>query len=108
MNALKSMPPPDDMARILSSVVIERARQEQLRLERKFRATCATIGPDQMTEFQCFTVLGEEVGEVGRACLDMDDMNKCNADLRLREELIQVAAVCVAWVERLDAGGPIL
>ena len=38
------------------------------------------------------TVLTEEVGEVGRAILDRDHPN-------LRAELIQVAAVAVAWLE---------
>jgi NTP pyrophosphatase (non-canonical NTP hydrolase) len=41
------------------------------------------------------TVLLEEVGEVAHAVLENDIEN-------LREELIQVAAVCVAWVETLD------
>ena len=37
-------------------------------------------------------VLGEECGEVARAVLDHDDSN-------LRTELVQVAAVAVAWLE---------
>lgn len=41
-------------------------------------------------------VLGEEYGEVCRAILEGQGAN-------LREELIQVAAVAVAWVEQLDA-----
>ncbi len=40
-------------------------------------------------------VLGEEFGEVCRAVLEGDEAN-------LREELIQVAAVAVAWVEAID------
>ena len=37
-------------------------------------------------------VLAEEAGEVAKAILEYDAVN-------LREELIQVAAVCVAWLE---------
>jgi hypothetical protein len=39
-------------------------------------------------------VLAEECGEVARAVLDRDDA-------ALRTELVQVAAVCVAWLESL-------
>lgn len=39
-------------------------------------------------------VLTEEVGEVSRAVLDIDHEN-------LRAELVQVAAVAVAWLEAL-------
>jgi NTP pyrophosphatase (non-canonical NTP hydrolase) len=40
-------------------------------------------------------ILTEEVGEVAKALLDGEG---------LREELIQVAAVAIRWVEELDAG----
>lgn len=39
-----------------------------------------------------YTILGEEVGEVARAILEKDDAN-------LYDELAQVAAVCIAWME---------
>ena len=39
-------------------------------------------------------VLAEECGEVSRAVLDRDDA-------QLRDELVQVAAVAVAWLESL-------
>ena len=39
-------------------------------------------------------VLTEETGEVARAVLDRDREN-------LRVELVQVAAVCIAWLESL-------
>ena len=41
------------------------------------------------------TVLGEECGEVCRAMLDGDAVG-------LRRELVQVAAVAVAWLEGLE------
>lgn len=42
-------------------------------------------------------VLGEEAGEVQRAVLDRDP--------NLKEELVQVAAVAVAWLESIDVPG---
>jgi NTP pyrophosphatase (non-canonical NTP hydrolase) len=83
------------MSYILGEIIQERVRQEALCASGKFKASCATIGPNEMSEHECNTVLNEEVGEVARAILESDNDN-------LREELIQVAAVCVAWVERLD------
>jgi hypothetical protein len=43
-----------------------------------------------------FAILGEEFGEAAKEVLELRD------DL-LREELVQVAAVAVAWIEALDA-----
>ena len=43
-------------------------------------------------------ILAEEFGEVARAMLQQDG----EASGNLREELVQVAAVCVAWVEAID------
>jgi NTP pyrophosphatase (non-canonical NTP hydrolase) len=43
-------------------------------------------------------VLGEEFGEACQAWLQRDPA-------ALREELVQVAAVAVAWIEELDNGG---
>lgn len=53
-------------------------------------------------------VLSEEVGEVAEATLDLndpgDDRERQDTTERqlLREELVQVAAVAVAWIETLD------
>lgn len=43
-------------------------------------------------------VLGEEFGEVCKAWLERDTA-------ALREELVQTAAVAVAWIQELDNGG---
>lgn len=40
-------------------------------------------------------VLAEEFGEVARAILERDEVN-------LREELVQVAAVTIAWLEDFE------
>lgn len=42
------------------------------------------------------TVLVEEVGEVARAVLQTD-----GDDENLRDELVQVAGVCISWLEML-------
>lgn len=44
------------------------------------------------------TILGEEYGEACKAVLEVDAVN-------LREELMQVAAVALAWIESLDEYG---
>ncbi len=84
------------MDNIWDDVMIERLRQEALRSSGKFKATCATLGEHQMNDHQCLAVLGEEFGEVARA------INENDSKIHLREELVQVAAVCVAWIERID------
>lgn len=69
----------------------ERDRQERLWAPR----SCAS--PDVAAELKV-AVLVEEVGEVARAVLDNSE--------NLAEELTQVAAVAVAWLESLDGGDP--
>lgn len=81
-----------DTAGVVSEVMLERARQEELVREGRLRWTAAH--PDCPDEKR-LQALVEEVGEVARALHDEE-----GAD-RLREELIQVAAVAVAWVEAL-------
>jgi NTP pyrophosphatase (non-canonical NTP hydrolase) len=55
-------------------------------------------GIDRRDDFTYAAVLGEEYGEACQAWLQRDVV-------ALREELIQTAAVAVAWVEELDNGG---
>ncbi len=77
---------------------LERARQENLKTDGKFLYTCADAG---MLSGEKFLVLAEEVGEVARVILNMRLFSTdYKADLEvLREELVQVAAVSVAWLE---------
>jgi len=88
---------------VIADVVRERLRQERLRAEGRFQFTCAEEG---LTNAEKLAVLMEEVGEVARDVLNQEDRHLCTHDVvstpaKLREELIQVAAVAVAWAEAL-------
>ncbi len=95
----------------------ERDRQEQLKAAGRFDFTCADVG---MSDLLASAVVSEEVGEsaeefglmmlmarlarhngeLARAVMQERD----SARVKLRKELIQTAAVCVAWIEKLDGG----
>ena len=86
---------------VLREVSDERMRQERLKAEGRFSMTCA----DAMSNGARLAVLIEEVGEAARALLELgvdgeESYDKHGKDLR--QELLQVAAVAVAWVEGLD------
>lgn len=86
---------------IWGDIIAERGRQESLKHSGKFVYTCADA---YMSNYERFTVLAEEFGEVGH------ELNEAIGDGRvidlkkLREELVQVAAVCVSWCEAIDGG----
>ena len=77
----------DKVARINLRIRAERARQERLHTGK----TCA----DGVTDGFRLSVLVEEVGEVAKAMQEGDRKN-------LKDELTQVAAVAVAWLESMD------
>jgi hypothetical protein len=87
------------MDRIFDAIYRERERQEQLKVAGKFRFTCADI---ELGDIVAGLILGEECGEVCRAVLNLDRFTTDANRKDLRSELIQVAAVAVAWVEKLD------
>lgn len=80
---------------IFAAISAERARQEILWAgpHAHGHGSCASPGVPVLVKV---AVLGEEFGEVARAVLDGDAAG-------LRTELAQVAAVCVAWLESLEA-----
>jgi len=91
---------------VLADVHAERIRQEMI------GATKRSLGIDWRScadpemaggDGTRFLVLGEEVGEVANAVLEASYGADGAGDRHLREELIQVAAVAVAWIEALDA-----
>lgn len=87
---------------ILREVANERYRQEKLRLEGRFAHTCADLN---VSEGYKLGVLMEEVGEVARAMMEKMGLIGDVHNKDLRKELIQVAAVAVAWVESLPQEG---
>ena len=87
------------LAVIFSDIAAERARQEALKRSGRFRWTLADA---DMPDADRLAALGEEYGEVCRALLEAHGEVADVHGKELRKELIQVAAVVVAWVERLD------
>jgi NTP pyrophosphatase (non-canonical NTP hydrolase) len=85
--------------KIAEAIDDERGRQERLKREGKFRYTCAD---PKMGDFACLAVLVEEVGEVARLLCDFEGGKRYDLSL-MRAELTQVAAVAVAWLQRLEA-----
>lgn len=104
---------------ILLEVNAERARQETLKETGKFVFTCAGKG---LSEAEKLAVLSEEVGEVSKEVVElvielsklmkyrMTNEARSTAieaaikayTAKARNELIQVAAVAVAWIEALS------
>ena len=98
---------PGRTQRVLADVAWERCEQEKRKSDGRFTHTCADPGPGAMTDAEKLAVLTEEVGEVAREVLTQDGRRLARDSIgtraALREELVQVAAVAVAWVEALDA-----
>lgn len=91
----------------LESVLLE-VGHERLRQERKCAEKLAegldwyTCASDRIADGDKLAVLTEEVGEVAKECCDIRaEGDSPEARLRMRTELIQVAAVAVAWAESL-------
>lgn len=92
------MTPPlnDSMIRILDMVATERGRQELLKSQGKFEYTCADKA---MSHFEALSVLTEETGEVAHEVNESIGGRPLNR-FKLIKELIEVAAVAVAWAEK--------
>ena len=78
-------------ARVFLAIAEERRRQEFLKSQGRFTHTCADAMPESMK----LAVLAEEFGEIARAVCERDWEN-------MKEEIIQTAAVLVAWAESLE------
>ena len=89
----------------LQAVAHERARQEQKCREKQAEGlawhTCAD--PDALDDEQRLPILLEEVGEVARELCDSRASHYEPNLVKLRDELVQTAAVAVAWIESVDA-----
>lgn len=100
----------DQQDSILEDIRNERQRQERLKASGKFVYSCADGG---ISDTERFTVLTEEVGEVAHELNERVGRGSRREEYfaskaRLRAELIQVAAVAVAWVEALDTNPPVM
>lgn len=80
----------------------ERYRQETLKAAGRFLYTCAD---DEMNDLERLAVLTEEVGEVGHELNEGIGPGRAVNKRQLLKELIQVAAVATAWIERLTNDG---
>jgi len=90
--------------KVLSAITDERVRQEQLRMYDKFAWTCLD---KNISNSEKLAVLAEEFGKVSREVVEQliarskySDKEVSNVfDEKIQKELVQVAAVCVAWLE---------
>lgn len=78
---------------LVAQILAERHRQQELLATGKFPFSCSTTTVDSLFKLP---VLMEEIGEVGNAILEGETAN-------LSRELLQVATVCVGWLEALEA-----
>jgi hypothetical protein len=80
-----------------TELVLEDVRLERVRQDEKW-------GEQNHTAEHFYVILGEEFGEVGEEILDMDILGEDSYASRkaYRTELVHVAAVAVAAIEKLD------
>src|SRR5258708_27176055 len=91
---------PNPTADIFRDILHERARQEHLQAKGRFKYTCAD---PRMAVGDKALALGEEFGEVCQAVLEEADLSyDKHPTMSVRKELVQIAAVAVAWVESID------
>jgi len=78
--------------------IIEKGVVEKLENERK--SQIERWGCNDHKDIEWLSILVEEVGEAARAINDSDDDDDLDYE-KLELELIQSAAVCIAWLECL-------
>jgi NTP pyrophosphatase (non-canonical NTP hydrolase) len=87
--------------RAIDLILLERERQDAKWCRGYDEAGNLIWADDETSAEKKLTILMEEVGEVARAILERDPYN-------LREELVQVAAVAIAWLQADFNGGTVL
>lgn len=88
----------ENMDLTFAAIRAEILRQRALKAAGKFSQTPSD---PEVSHERRYAILGEEVGEVGEAVLDLNDRE--DGVEHLETELIQVAAVAVAWIEGMHA-----
>jgi len=76
----------------------ERLSQQVCKDKGKFKFICSD---KEMNELEKIAVLTEETGEVATAVLVREGL-ATDKNTNLKKELVQVAAVAVAWLESLE------
>ena len=77
----------------------ERRRQDRLKAEGRFAHTAAD---PELSHADRFLILGEEVGEVAGAVVQLSGLSTDRTEADLKKELIQLGAVVTAWLEAID------
>ncbi len=88
---------------VYDEIVNERTRQEYAATKNRDIGWCSLADPETLTEYR-LAVLAEEFGEVAKELNEIRVGSPGSGINRLRAELVQVAAVAVAWIEGIDAG----
>lgn len=91
---------PETLSLTFDAIRAEILRQRSLKAAGKFRTTPSDPG---VPHTRRLAILMEEVGEAAEAVLDVGD--RPDGLAHLETELIQVAAVAVAWIEGMVAEG---
>lgn len=84
---------------VIARIAQERCRQNALVAEGKFKWNCSTMN---IADSLKLAVLMEEVGEVAKEICEADGLTALVSRKRMQTELVQVAAVAVAWLEGLE------
>lgn len=84
---------------VLERVWLERLRQKKLFTARKIDFACDSPVVDGHRKL---SVLTEEIGEVAKEVLEYRGRTRTEARRRLQDELTQVAAVSIAWLESIE------
>lgn len=94
------------MLEVFARIAAERIRQRELFHAGKLTFDCASPVTDNDRKLR---VLTEELGEVAQAIDQLERCGRRAASVFAREdlqtELVQVAAVAVAWLESLEGAG---
>lgn len=83
---------------ILHDVEKEMERQDSLKLAGKFKYT---LDDKEMTNLVRAACITEECGEISKAVLAFEGLAP-DDEANIKEELIQVAALCIKWLESGD------
>lgn len=76
--------------------------RERIRAHIKHDVNNHSMERREWTDPVWLPVLTEEVGEVARVLCEGEDGLTAKDAVRLREELVQVAAMAVAWIDAID------